>query len=320
MLVAPVALAACDGSQNVLNPQGPTAEALAQLSWVLFIGAAVIFVVVMAMLAFAIVRREGRPSALTGNSLVIGGGLVFPIVTLTALLVYGFLIDVGRSGPAAQDPLRIEVVGYMWWWEVHYPGSEREGFVTANELHIPTGRTVEISVTSADVIHSFWVPTLAGKIDMIPGHVNTIRLRADKPGVVRGQCAEYCGAQHALMAFHVVVETPEQYREWVERQRAPADEPPIPFLAKGREAFLEAGCGACHAVRGTPANGQLGPDLTHVGSRLSIAAGTLDNHVGTLAGWIADAQEIKPDNRMPSFDVFDGETLRAISAYLESLK
>jgi cytochrome c oxidase subunit 2 len=171
-----------------------------------------------------------------------------------------------------------------------------------------------------DVIHSFWVPSLAGKLDMIPGHVNAYRFAATRPGVYRGQCAEYCGAQHALMAFYVVAMAREEFETWYADQVAPAPEPILPLLAKGKALFLENGCGACHTVRGTLADGKLGPDLTHVGSRLSLAAGTFPNNRGTLAGWIASAQHLKPDNLMPSFGNLQGEELRAIAAYMDSLK
>ncbi len=193
--------------------------------------------------------------------------------------------------------------------------------ITANEIHIPVGRAVTLQVQSADVIHSLWIPSLHGKIDMIPGRVNSLRLSADRPGVMRGQCAEFCGAQHALMALFVVAETEAGFARWLERQRTPVREPADAFLALGWRAFGTAGCGACHAVRGTPWTGRAGPDLTAVGSRLSLAAGTLDNHLATLAGWIAGPQAIKPGNAMPAFSaVLDGRELRALAAWLESLK
>jgi cytochrome c oxidase subunit 2 len=205
---------------------------------------------------------------------------------------------------------------------VRYPATTPDGdVVTANEIHLPVGREVVLAVTSPDVIHSLWIPNLHGKIDMIPGQVNTLRVLAERPGVMRGQCAEYCGAQHALMALYVVAEPPEHFEAWLSRQRQPVAPPEEPFLARGMQVFGTAGCGACHAVRGTEWNGRLGPDLSRVGSRLSLAAGVLGNHRGTLAGWIAAAQDIKPENRMPSFaSALDGPELRALAAWLESLK
>ncbi len=311
-------LAACEGRQSALSPAGDNAAAIFDLSIVLVAGATVIFAGVMALALYAVVARPERfPGA---RAWVIGGGIVFPVVTLTALQVYEFAVA-RRLPTAGPDTLRVEVTGYMWWWEVRYPGAGPDGGVrTANEIRIPVGRPVEFVVQAADVIHSFWVPRLAGKIDMIPGHVNRLTVVATEPGWYRGQCAEYCGAQHALMALDVVAEPPERFDAWLAEQARPAPEPADVALAAGRDAFLALGCGACHRVGGTRAQGTLGPDLTHVGGRLALAAGTLPNGAGALAGWIAGAQHVKPENRMPSFDVVDRETLHAVALWLESLK
>ena len=306
--------------QSALSPGGRNAEAILDLGWVLFIGGGAIFLAVMALALYAVLAR---PERFPGTSAwVIGGGILFPIVTLTALQIYEFAVARRLVAPGGEGALRIEVEGRMWWWEVRYPGlgGEAGGIRAANEIVIPTGRPVEVSVTSGDVIHNFWVPSLAGKIDMIPGHTNRLSLIAETPGVYRGQCAEYCGAQHAWMAFDVVVETPERFQAWADAQARPASEPATAALGAGRDAFLKYGCGDCHTVRGTAARGTLGPDLTHVGSRRSLAAGMMPNSVGALAGWIASAQHIKPENRMPSFNVIEGETLRTIAAYLASLE
>ena len=179
---------------------------------------------------------------------------------------------------------------------------------------------MELELLTADVIHSFWVPSLAGKVDMIPGRSNRLVLRADEPGVFRGQCAEYCGAQHALMAFHVVVQAPADFQLWLEREAQSAPLPADTWLAEGYALFLRGGCQQCHTVRGTPARGTMGPDLTHVGARRALAAGVLDNHIGTMAGWIAGAQDVKPGNFMPSLNVYTGRELRAVSAWLMSLQ
>lgn len=274
---------------------------------------------------------------------LIGGGLLFPGTVLTALLVYSLAVgnalgsfqgegvlrflldcvtDVSRalgSPPPTNTAVRIEVNARQWWWEVKYVSAAGD-FELANELHLPAGRPVELHLVSEDVIHSFWVPSLAGKVDMIPGHRNRLVLKADEPGVHRGQCAEYCGGQHALMAIFVVVEPEADFERWRSRQMRDAVAPADEFLARGRAAFLRGGCGECHTVRGTEARGDLGPDLTHVGSRRSLAAGVLDNHVGTLAGWIAGTQSIKPGSLMPDTRAFDGQELRAISAWLKSLE
>jgi cytochrome c oxidase subunit II len=307
-------------SQSALDPAGSPAGQIAMLWWIMAVGAAAILLGVTVLTLYTVFGDPARRDPRVGMHLIRVGGLAFPLVTLTALLVLTLTLGRGLT-KAGEAALRIEVVGKQWWWEVRYPGEDpRHSFVTANELRIPVGREVEVIVSSPDVIHSFWVPSLAGKIDMIPGHVNRLTFKADRPGVYRGQCAEYCGLQHARMALFVVVETQDAFAAWLERQRRPAPEPAFTALAEGRAAFLEAGCGACHTVRGTPARGELGPDLTHVGGRLSLAAGTLPNGVGPMAGWIVASQHLKPGNQMPSFNQFDGPTLRALAMWLTSLE
>ncbi|HEV7346213.1 MAG TPA: cytochrome c oxidase subunit II [Devosia sp.] len=309
-----------DGIQSVLAPAGPHAGWVAHLSWLIFIGGGLILLLVVIMTTLAIFAPDRWRKGIGQRRTVIIGGIAFPLVTLTAMLVYGL----GGSAALVSSPaaaLRIEVVGEQWWWRVHYldeTGAIR--LVTANEIRIPAGLPIQFDLKSADVIHSFWVPSLAGKLDMIPGRVNSYRFAADEAGVYRGQCAEYCGAQHALMAFYVVAMEQDEFEQWYADQVQPAAEPDLPQFEAGRELFLTNGCGACHTVRGTPADGVIGPDLTHVGSRVSLAAGTLPNNVGTLAGWIASAQHLKPDNKMPSFDNLEGTELRAIAGYLENLK
>jgi len=287
--------------QSVLNPHGPDAAIIAEIAWVLFTGGALVFAAVM-LLALAALRGRLRASA---NALIVGGGIVFPVVTLAALLVYS-LVRAGALQPPDPGALRIEVVGEQWWWRVRYAE-----FETANEIRIPVGRPVELVLRSADVIHSFWVPALAGKLDMIPGKANRLRVRADRAGEFRGQCAEYCGGPHAQMALYVVAVPDEEFRQWAEEQRAPA---------KAASPLFVSHCGACHAVRGTAASGTRGPDLTHVGSRRSLGAGLLPNNPGTLAAWISSSQHLKPGNLMPSFQHFSGAELRELAGYLESLK
>lgn len=304
--------------QSVLRAQGPVARDIAVLSWVMFGSAAVILVVVMALTLYAVFAPSERWRRIEGERLVFWGGAVFPVLALSGLLVYA--INVGTL-PRVEPALRIAVTGKQFWWEVRYPDSDpARAIVSANEIHLPVGQLVEISVRTTDVLHSFWVPNFAGKIDMIPGRVNVLRLQADKPGVYRGQCAEYCGAQHARMAFHVVAQPPAEFEAWRLRERLPAREPADPSLRLGRAAFLTAGCGACHAIRGTEARGDVGPDLTHLGGRRFLAAGTLKNDVGGLIAWIADSQGLKPGNPMPSFQQLDGETLHALALYLASLR
>lgn len=308
-------------TQSVLDPQGNDSAQIAEIAWVLFAGGGLIFIAVMGLAGIALFGSPAQRAPLGNKALIIGGGIVFPVVVLSALLIYAFTspASAGRGGnsPAAQ----IEVTGEFWWWRVRYLDDKGETMVeTANEIRIPAQRPVEILLKTRDVIHSFWVPNLAGKIDLMPGHVNRLRLRADAPGSFRGQCAEYCGAQHAKMAFHVVAQTQDEYDAWLAAQMQSAREPADPLLLQGRRLFLDNRCGQCHALRGTPAAGTLGPDLTHIGSRVSLAAGILPNSSSAIAGWISAGQSIKPGNRMPSFNQFSGEELRALAAYLESLQ
>jgi cytochrome c oxidase subunit II len=316
-----LALAGCDGIQSAMSPHGRNAEVIASLAWVLFIAAGLIFLFVLALAGFLMIAPAERRRYLAGPGLIIGIGLVFPVVVLSLLLVFTLPVGDALTTAAAGRPLRIEVVGRMWWWEVRYPeGPDGAAVVAANELHFPVGRPVELALSTRDVIHSFWIPALGGKLDMIPGHVTVLRLQADAAGTFRGQCAEFCGAQHANMGFFAVAHAPDEFESWLTGQRRPAAPPGPPFLQRGRELFLSAGCGGCHRVRGTGAEGTIGPDLTHVGSRVSIGAGMLPTNAGTIAGWIADTQHIKPTSTMPSFGIFAGPELRAIAAYLESLK
>jgi cytochrome c oxidase subunit 2 len=217
--------------------------------------------------------------------------------------------------------MQIEVTGEQYWWRIIYMGEDGQpAFETANELHIPVGRPVELSLKTADVIHSFWVPGLSGKLDMIPGLTNTLPVRANEAATARGQCAEYCGAQHAQMAFAVTAAPPADYENWLARESGPAAETETGQASTGRDLFISAGCGACHAVRGTGAAGRVGPDLTHFASRRYIGAGALPNRPDNLVNWIANPDHFKPGNEMPPFAALPAEQLDAIAAYLESLK
>jgi cytochrome c oxidase subunit 2 len=306
--------------QSAFDPHGPGAQDVLTLSWVMFAGGWLIVVLVGVLTAYAMLAPPARRRWLAGAPAIVAGGIVFPVLVLSALLVYGSLLGSDLIA-AERGALRIRIIGEQWWWRVRYlDDAGRPLFDTANELHLPEGRPVELLLESADVIHSFWAPSLGGKIDLIPGRVNRLRLQADKLGVLRGQCAEYCGGPHALMAFHVVVETAAQFDEWIANQRTPAREPEQPLLVQGRERFMSAGCLACHTIRGTGAFGIHGPDLTHVGSRLSIGAGNFPNDTGTLAVWIADSRHLKPGNHMPPFAASLGADLVAVASYLESLK
>lgn len=308
--------------QSALHARGQDAAQILDITWVLFVGGGLIFAAVMLLAALALLGPAAARSALARHACIIGGGIAFPVLVLSALLVYTLVAAStmlqARQAPAAAH---IQVAGELWWWRVKYLDSGAKTLLeTANEIRIPAGQPVDLDLVSENVIHSFWVPSLAGKIDMIPGRVNRLRLHAGAPGVFRGQCAEFCGAQHARMALHVVVMDPREYAAWLEGRRRPAVEPGGPLLRQGQALFEENRCGVCHTIRGTAATGSAGPDLTHVGSRLSLAAGTMPNSVGAMAAWIVGNQHIKPGSRMPAYKQFSGEELRALSAYLESLQ
>lgn len=301
----------------VLDPAGPFAGPVAMVAWVLFVMAAVVMVVVLAALGIALFGPRRWRRRVAGERLVWIGGLVFPVVVLTGLLVYGLGVTARISDAPRAGEMRVRVTGEMWWWRVAYLDDQgRETVQDANEVHIPAGRPIVLELESADVIHSVWIPRLGGKTDMIPGRRNFMRIQADQPGVYAGQCAEYCGGPHALMGLVVVAHDPADFAAWRVKQAGPAALSSMP----GAAVFTASGCGACHTIRGTEANGLAGPDLTHVGSRQTLGAGILPNNQGTMAGWIADSQGLKPGNRMPSYPVLTGQELRDAAAYLDSLK
>lgn len=310
----------------VLDPAGPFAGPIQTVAWVLFIMAAVVMVVVAVALGIALFGPRKWKRRVGGERLIWIAGLVFPVVVLTGLLVYGLTTTTRVADAPKPGEMRVRVTGEMWWWRVAYlDGQGREIVQDANEVHIPAGQPVVFELESADVIHSFWVPRLGGKTDMIPGRRNFMRLQADAPGTYGGQCAEYCGGPHALMGLVVVAHAPDDYAAWLARQSRPAAvvpsaQGPLALIDQGRNVFAASGCAACHTIRGTEANGLAGPDLTHVGSRQTLGAGILPNNQGTMAGWISDSQSLKPGNRMPSYAVLSGQDVRAVAAYLESLK
>jgi cytochrome c oxidase subunit 2 len=319
-LPALLLLGACAGVQTPLDPYGEEARRIAGLTWLLFGGSAAIFALVLGLLAWSLLAPEALRRAMGSRRFVIGGGVVFPAVTLAALLVYTGGVSRALVLPGGEAPLRIEVIGRQFWWEVRYPDAPGVA-ITANELRIPVGREVELHLSSADVIHSLWIPNLHGKMDMIPGRVNRLRFTADRTGVLRGQCTEFCGLQHAWMQFRAVVQEPAEFEAWLARQQEAVPPPSGPVAARGMAVFGEAGCGACHAVRGTEWQGRLGPDLSRMGSRLTLGAGLLDNHRGTLAGWIAGTQDLKPGNSMPAFGrALSGDDLIALATWLEELR
>ena len=307
---------------GVLQPAGPVADGVAGLGWLLIGGAALVFVIVMVLLAWALSKHRAAPDdRQLVRRWIVGGGFAFPTVVLAALLVHATRQTDMLSLPGAPGNDVITVVAKSWWWEVRYrdPASDQD-VVLANEIHLPIGRPVTLGLTSDDVIHSLWVPALAGKIDMLPGRVHQLRLQADRAGVYRGQCAEFCGTQHARMVLHVVAHEPADYERWLAMQALPASAPADPQATRGLLVFHEQRCSACHNVRGLASGLALGPDLTHVGSRLHVGAGTLPNGRESLAQWVSHNQEAKPGVRMPDYDHLDNASLQALAAFLEQLK
>ena len=324
-MIGVVVFAGCKNNermQSVLHPMGNDASVISGMAWLLFGGGGIIFIGVMLLLGMSL--RTGR-RVVHPAVWLIGAGIVFPVVVLTSLLIYSVTRSQQLIPPMSQNALVISVTAKLWWWEVRYRDDASGKDITlANEIHLPVGRPVYLSLTSDDVIHSFWVPALAGKIDMLPGRITRLRVTATEAGVLRGQCAEYCGEQHARMALHVVAESPEQFDAWLTGQTKLAALPSNAFLERGRDIFIQQRCAACHTIRGvseeTIAGQTLGPDLTHVGSRLFLGAGVMKNDRDALGNWIAHTQKIKPGARMPSFGHIDEEAMYALSSYLEQLK
>jgi cytochrome c oxidase subunit 2 len=304
-------------SQSWLAAAGPVSEAIDRLTLAMVWAGGLVALAVTVLALYAVLSG---PRAVRPTLWIVGGGLVLPALLLAVLFAYCLWVGNAVGDASGGTALQIRVTGRQWWWEVHYLVPGKEPIELANEVHLPLGLPVEFQLEAADVIHSFWVPALAGKADMIPGRTNRLHLTATTAGVYRAQCAAFCGRQHALMALQVVAEPESAFRTWLESQGRPAVAPAEDFIRLGQEAFVHAGCGGCHSIRGTEAQGQIGPDLTHVGSRRTLAAATLDNHIGTMTGWIADAQRIKPGNLMPSVDTLPARELRAVAAYLVSLK
>lgn len=318
---AALLLGGCGGRQSWLSPLGPNAtETLELFHLMLWVSAAVCLLVGGTLIHAALVRRwRGGDRYRLG--LIIGGGVVLPAMVLPVLLVQSLRID----WPFAEErsaELTIDVVAWQFWWEFRYPAPDGgPPVVSANELRVPAGVPVRFRLTTADVIHSFWIPKLAGKVDMIPGRTNYALVQADAPAEFRAACFEFCGLQHAHMAFDVLAMPAEAFAAWLAREAEPARIPSTEAERVGARLFLQNGCGSCHTVRGLAgANGKVAPDLTHLGSRATIGAGMLPNTLGSIAGWIAATQQIKPGANMPSFNQLSGPELRTLAAYLEGLE
>jgi cytochrome c oxidase subunit 2 len=332
--------AACgsSGSPSVLDAKGPGEARIVALWWFMFgVSVFVIGLVTVLIVVGVFPRRRHHRAEIDetpgwAKALIVGVGLVFSVIVLTVLWVWTLGTMHAQSAPPRPARIDITVTGYEWWWQVDYPSL---GITTANDIHIPTGQAVRVTLTTQDVLHSLWVPQLQGKTDLVAGHVNKTWWQADHAGVYRGQCAEYCGLQHANMAFYVVAESPADFQAWVDQERQPAGAPSDSNLAHGRDVFLSQPCVACHSIRGVseatpgtsleqfglnfPSTAVIGPDLTHFGSRLSIGAGAAPNNEGHLGGWIVDSQGIKPGNHMPPIEL-PAKDLQDLIDYLESLK
>jgi cytochrome c oxidase subunit 2 len=314
--VATIAVAsACAGSPSTLDPQSPQADHISGLWWLMLALATAAYVVVAGLVVVAILRRRRTTgSERLDRRFIVIGGVVAPAIVLAIVGVY----TIRTTNALTPEPaaVQVHVAGERWWWRVSYPNL---GITTANEIHVPAGQTVEVTLTSDNVVHSFWVPQLAGKTDLIPGQTNHLSFRADRPGTYRGQCAEFCGLEHALMAFQVVVDEPAAFDQWVTGQRATPPSPNDALARQGQDLFLNSSCAGCHNVAGTAAVGTLGPDLTHVGSRATLAADALPNTTAAMTKWLSSTQDVKPGALMPQLDL-SADEVRALAAYLESLR
>jgi cytochrome c oxidase subunit II len=309
--------------QNVLHPHSPAEHSISVLWWVMLGGAwiGLTLVAVLLVLGWVRRRRESLPfggGERTATRLVIGLGIATPIVVLTGLFLWSdiFVIRSTAAPARGSTALTVEVTGHQWFWEIRYPGKEA---VTANELHIPVKTRVNVVGTTADVIHSLWVPELNRKTDLIPGRTNRMLLYADRAGTYPGQCAEFCGLQHAHMELLVIAEPRARFEQWLHGEDAAARQPTGAEAERGQELFATEGCADCHQIRGSPARAQVGPDLTHVASRATLAGATIPNDRAHLTDWLRDPQRVKPGNKMPELQL-SSRDIAALVSYLEELK
>jgi cytochrome c oxidase subunit 2 len=328
VLTSTLLLASCSANHGALNPAGPRARHIADLMLVFFSVATIVYLIVIAVLVWAMLRRRSEASRQGGAVLeaaekkaskIIAASVALTVVTLITLALADFFVQRSlQSHP--EDALRIVVTGHQYWWEVEYDDpAPSQRLRTANEIHIPLHRPVELVLTSRDVIHSFWLPSIMGKKDLIPGYTNTEVLVAERPGVFRGQCAEFCGLQHAQMRLVVHVDPPDRFEQWRQQQLTPARAPSNDTESKGQQVFLNSTCVLCHAIQGTPAGSNVGPDLTHLASRGTLAAGALPNTPTNLASWILSPHRFKPGVMMPATGL-PAQDLSALTAYLGSLQ
>jgi cytochrome c oxidase subunit 2 len=336
LMLAALSLVGCKVAQSTLQGSGPASARISHLSWFMTILFLVITAIMWILIGWAFTRRRGTlgehaPIDAGGGHLWIAiGGLAVPLLILSVLFVLGlnlltdFPIHGMHGGMAhAQTMMKpdIRIVGHQWWWEIQYLNDDvSKEFTTANELHLPAHRPINIEVVTRDVMHSFWIPALHGKVDLIPGHTNYIRLEASQAGSYSGQCAEFCGAQHAHMRLLAIVQEPEDYEAWLQAQRQPAHDPQTQDAVAGRDTFIAGPCSMCHTVRGTTAGGRVAPDLTHFGSRQMLASNSFPNNDAWLEAWATHAQSLKPGAQMPDLTQFNGEQLHDLVAYLRQLQ
>jgi cytochrome c oxidase subunit 2 len=323
----------CRGSQSALDSAGVQSGKLENLWWLFFSITGAVYLIVMTILLVAYFRRQ-KADAETASDMSPDeknekniGNVIKGAVALTTIILFALMIISFRTGRAVyslsqteQEPLLIRVKGQQWWWEVEYQDkTPSKNVMTANEIHLPVGRPIKMQIESADVIHSFWIPNLHGKVDLIPNYKTTFFFQADKPGTYWGQCAEFCGYQHAKMRFIVIAETPEEFDKWIKAQQQSSVQPATDSEKRGQQIFLTTTCAQCHSIQGTQAFARVGPNLTHIASRPYLAAGSLQNTREHLQNWVTDAQKIKPGIRMP-MNPLSPEDLEALINYLESLK
>jgi cytochrome c oxidase subunit 2 len=312
---------------SVFEPYSEDARQIAGLWLVMLVVATLVYIQVVSFLLIALFRKRRTnaeaaatpdisPPSRNTRLFIIVNGIAIPIVILVLIFAYNLVTLLELSPADANPTVRIEVIGHRYWWEIRYPDYD---IVSANEIYIPTGTEVELRLTSVDVIHSLWIPTLNGKADLIPGDTNRMLIQTDEVSQHLAQCAELCGEQHTWMRLWVMAVAPQDFEQWLERQQQPAFEPTDALTQRGQQIFLGAACTYCHAIRGTSASGIIGPDLTHLASRFTLGAGVVPNTRGHLAGWIIDPQAIKPGNLMPPM-YLEAEDLQALVAYLESLE
>jgi cytochrome c oxidase subunit 2 len=327
-----MALFAFPRNQTPLDPAGPQARHIEHTFLLIFWITSIVYAIVIAVLAMGVLRARSReagiPAPFTPDPAVekkatriVAGALIATVILITIMMVSSFVTSHRTATLTDQAALRIDVYGHQWWWEVVYPNDAAPSRViyTANEIHVPANTVVDIHGTSRDVIHSFWAPNIHGKKDLLPGYENDLTFKVDSPGVWRGQCAEYCGMQHAQMAFDIIAQSPDEFEAWYRQQLKPAADPTSPETEHGRTVFLSQACSLCHTIRGTIAGGTTAPDLTHLASRSTIAAGALKNNVANLTAWVLDAQKIKPGCRMPP-NLMNSTDLNDLIAYLETLQ